>query len=149
MGCGAAGFVAFVLVVAPPDVAGVFAGGVPGFASEPSAALGAPDASCEGMVGAEARVLAPSGLCIAPDQYDADYESLETKYRRVDGKRAQLAASIKDRENCSRQAHGIHKYLQTRPPLEYTPEAWNTLVAGVDIDQEGRVTVRFKDVIAI
>ena len=59
MGCDAAGFVTFVFVVAPPDVAGVFVCEVPGFAPVPSATRPAADASCEGVVGADAGVFAP------------------------------------------------------------------------------------------
>lgn len=104
------------------------------------------DEQAEGII-ARMNALATRGATAAvdPDQYEADYESLEAKYQEIDAKRAQVAAAIKETENQRRNAHQVHEYLQTQPPLAYTHQAWKTLIAEVEVHADGLVTVCFKD----
>ncbi len=110
------------------------------------AELSALEEQAEGLI-ARMNTLISAGakVVLDPDQYEADYAGLETKYRKVDGKRVKVAEAIKDRRNRSRQAHQVHDYLQTQPPLAYTPEAWNALVAEAEVSADGAVAIRFQD----
>lgn len=90
-------------------------------------------------------ISAGAKVALDPYQYEAEYEGLETKYRKVDGKRAQIGSAIKDREHRSHQAHQVHQYLQAQPPLAYTPEAWSTLVAEARVSTHESITICFKD----
>ena len=80
-----------------------------------------------------------------PDQYDADCAGLESKYQKADAKRAKTAAAIKDRETRRRQARQVHDYLQTQPPMAYTPQVWNTLVEKAEVSADGTIIISFKD----
>ncbi|MSS85317.1 hypothetical protein FYJ24_11250 [Actinomycetaceae bacterium WB03_NA08] len=104
------------------------------------------DEQAEGLV-ARMNNLARAGAktAIDPDRYEANYESLETKYETIDAKRLQVEERIRDLEYRSRQAHQIHDCLQNQPPLAYTPEAWNTLVTEANVDADGTITICFKD----
>lgn len=63
MWCGAGGG-AFVFVVAPPDVAAVFAGGMPGFTPVPSPALPALDPGRKGVGSRGAGFGSPGDFCL-------------------------------------------------------------------------------------
>lgn len=100
----------------------------------------------EGLI-ARMNTLATQGAHAAtePDQYDADYANLERKYQKADAKRIKTTEAIKNRDTRRHQAHQIHEYLQTQPPLTYTPQAWTTLVEEARVDADGTIEVRFKD----
>lgn len=83
-----------------------------------------------------------------PDECEADYRALEAKHVAADKKRQHVGEAIADLEHRSRQAHQVHSYLRTQPPLAYTPEALNTLVAEVGVGEDGKIAVRFKDELA-
>ncbi len=104
------------------------------------------DEQAEGLI-ARMNTLISAGTKVPldPDQYEAGYESLEAKYQDIDAKRAQVAAAIKETENQRRNAHQVHEYLQTQPPLAYTPEAWNALVAEAVVSGDGIIVIRCKD----
>ncbi|WRS29217.1 hypothetical protein U6G28_06665 [Actinomycetaceae bacterium MB13-C1-2] len=82
---------------------------------------------------------------MGPDQYDADYATLENKYQKVDAERQQVAEAIRGQETRSRQARQLRDYLQTQPPVAYTPQAWNTLVEEATVSVNGTIEIRFKD----
>ncbi|WP_099333171.1 recombinase family protein [Actinomyces minihominis] len=90
-------------------------------------------------------VSAGASKALNPDQYEADYRALEMKYLAADKKRNDVAEAIADLEHRSRGAHQVHDYLQTQPPLTYTPEAWTTLVAEAEVSADGTISVRFAD----
>ena len=108
--------------------------------------LNALDEQAEGLV-ARMNPLVTQGAhaAIDPDQYDTDYANLERKYQKADAKRFKTAEAIKDRETRRHQAHQVRDYLQTQPPLAYTPGAWNTLVAEAEVTANQTIAIRFKD----
>lgn len=113
------------------------------------AELAALDEQAEGLI-ARMNTLVTQGAHAAmnPDQYDADYKALEDKYQKIDAERTKAAVAIEDRETRRRQAHQVRDYLQTQPPLAYTPGAWNTLVEEARVDADGAITIRCKDEVA-
>ncbi|WP_206192680.1 zinc ribbon domain-containing protein [Scrofimicrobium canadense] len=108
--------------------------------------LAALDEQAEGLIARMNTLIAQGAhAAIDPDQYDADYADLERKYQKADAKRIKTAEAIKNRETRRHQAHQVCDYLQTQPPLAYTPEAWNTLVDEAVVSADGAIEVRFKD----
>ena len=47
------------------------------------------------------------------------------------------------------QAIEVRDYLATQPPLEYSDQAWNTLVDHVEVVSDGLITIHFKDHMAV
>lgn len=110
------------------------------------AELAALDEHAEGLIARMNTLIAQGAhAAIGPDQYDADYADLERKYQKADAKCIKTAEAIKDRETRRRQAHQVRDYLQTQPPLAYTPGAWNTLVAEAEVTANQTIAIRFKD----
>ncbi|WRS29967.1 recombinase family protein [Actinomycetaceae bacterium MB13-C1-2] len=110
------------------------------------AELAALDEQAEGLI-ARMNTLVTAGARegVDPDRYDADYADLERKYQKADAKRIKTTEAIKNRETRRHQAHQVRDYLQTQPPLAYTPEAWNTLVEEAVVSADGTITICFKD----
>lgn len=113
---------------------------------ELSAELAVLEEQAEGLIARMNTLISASATAaLDPDRYDNDYANLEQKYTTLDAERQQVADTIQDLETRSRQAHQVHDYLQTAPPLAYTPEAWNTLIAEAMVDTDGTISIRFKD----
>lgn len=72
-----------------------------------------------------------------PDEYDHRYQQLDNRYHDLQHQHQQIETKITSLTERRAQAHLIRDYLASRPPLEYSDEAWNTLV--------DHATINFKD----
>ena len=73
-----------------------------------------------------------------PYGYDRRYHELEIEYQHLTDK-------IDNLRNRRAQAIEIRDYLATQPPLEYSDQAWNTLVDHAAITAGGAIDIQFKD----
>ena len=82
-----------------------------------------------------------------PDEYDQRYHQLEQRYQQQEKEHQTITNKIADLTTRQTQAKAIHDYLATQPPLEYSDQAWNTLVDYVLIGGANIFDVVFKHTI--
>lgn len=80
-----------------------------------------------------------------PDEYDQHYHQLEQRYQQQEKEHQTITNKIADLITRQAQAKEIHDYLATQPPLEYSDQAWNTLVKQATVDTDGTIDITFKD----
>ena len=80
-----------------------------------------------------------------PDEYDQRYHQLEQRYQQQEKEHQTITNKIADLITRQAQAKEIHDYLATQPPLEYSDQAWNTLVKYATINSDGNIYICFKD----
>ena len=80
-----------------------------------------------------------------PDEYDTRWHQLEHRYQQQEQEHHTISDQIADLITRRAQAVAIHDYLATRPPLEYSDEAWNILIKQVVLDADGSISISFKD----
>ena len=80
-----------------------------------------------------------------PDEYDRRYQQLEQRYQQQEKEHQKIGDRINDLTIRRTQAAAIHDYLVTRPPLEFSDEAWNTLIKQAIVEADGSIKITFKD----
>ncbi len=80
-----------------------------------------------------------------PDEYDQRYQQLEQRYQQQEKEHQTITNKIADLTTRQTQAKAIHDYLATQPPLEYSDQAWNTLVKQATVNTDGTINIIFKD----
>lgn len=80
-----------------------------------------------------------------PDEYDQRYQQLEQRYQQQEKEHQIITNKIADLTTRQTQAKAIHDYLATQPPLEYSDQAWNTLVKQATVNTDGTINIIFKD----
>lgn len=80
-----------------------------------------------------------------PDKYVPRWHQLEQCCQQQEQEHQKLCDQIADLTTRRAQAAAVRDYLATRPPLEYSDEAWNTLIKQVVVDAEGSISINFKD----
>ncbi|CRH69161.1 Uncharacterised protein [Chlamydia trachomatis] len=78
------------------------------------------------------------------DEFDNEYANLTARYEEATATRERLNAEITDKQARLAQARATADYLDARPPLEYSDDAWPLLVDHVRIETDGEITVIFK-----
>ncbi|MCQ9344235.1 hypothetical protein [Corynebacterium kozikiae] len=63
-----------------------------------------------------------------PDDYDRRCHELENRHHQLEAEHQHITCQIDDLRHCRAQAIKVRDYLATQPPLEYSDQAWNTLV---------------------
>ncbi|WP_051176735.1 recombinase zinc beta ribbon domain-containing protein [Propionimicrobium lymphophilum] len=79
-----------------------------------------------------------------PDEYDARWQQLEQRYQQQEHEHQGISDQIADLTTRRVQAVAIHDYLATRPPLEYSAEAWNVLVRYLKVSESLTCCVEWK-----
>lgn len=79
-----------------------------------------------------------------PDEFDNKYANLTARYEKATATRERLDSEITDKQASLAQARATADYLDARPPLEYTDDAWALLVDHVRIETDGQINVVFK-----
>ncbi|WP_270773197.1 zinc ribbon domain-containing protein [Pauljensenia sp. OF14-1SRA] len=75
-----------------------------------------------------------------PDEYDERWQQLKQRYQQQEQEHHTISDQITDLTTRRAQAKATRDYLATQPPLEYSDQAWNTLVqkalvnSGCDIE---------------
>lgn len=72
------------------------------------------------------------------DDYDRRYHELEADHQRI-------SKQIDDLRHRRAQAIEVRDFLATQSPLEYSDQAWNTLVDHAEVDTDGTLRIGFKD----
>ncbi len=80
-----------------------------------------------------------------PDEYDQRYQQLEQRYQQQEKEHQTITNKIADLTTRQTQAKEIRDYLACQPPLEYSDQAWNTLVKQAAVDTDGTINIIFKD----
>lgn len=80
-----------------------------------------------------------------PDDYDKRFQQLENRHHQLENKQQSITRQIKNIRHRRAQAIEVRDYLATQPPLEYSDQAWNTLVDHVEVVSDGLITIHFKD----
>ncbi|NON70284.1 recombinase family protein [Corynebacterium silvaticum] len=79
-----------------------------------------------------------------PDDYDRRYQQLEERHQQLQTEQQHVTSKIKDLHHRRAQAIEIRDFLATQPPLEYSDQAWNTLVDYATITANGAIEIHFK-----
>ena len=80
-----------------------------------------------------------------PDDYDRRYHELVDRHHQLEAEYQRITGQIDDLHRRRAQAIKVHDYLATQPPLEYSDQAWNTLVDHATITSDGTINIQFKD----
>ncbi|MGJ9482087.1 recombinase family protein [Actinotignum sp. GS-2025e] len=79
-----------------------------------------------------------------PDDYDRRYHELENRHHQLEAEHQHITVQIDDLRHRRAQAIEICDYLATQPPLEYSDQAWNTLVDHATVTTDGAIKIQFK-----
>ena len=79
------------------------------------------------------------------DDYDRRYHELENRHYQLEADHQRISKQIDDLRHRRAQAIEVCDFLATQPPLEYSDQAWNTLVDHAIINANGAISVIFKD----
>ncbi|MDD7541913.1 MAG: hypothetical protein SPK50_09695 [Mobiluncus porci] len=79
-----------------------------------------------------------------PDDYDKRFQQLENRHHQLENKQQSITRQIKNIRHRRAQAIEVRDYLATQPPLEYSDQAWNTLVDHATITDDGTIEIQFK-----
>ncbi len=80
-----------------------------------------------------------------PDDYDHRYHQLEARHSELENQYQHITEQIDDLRRRRAQAVEVRDFLTTQPPLEYSDQAWNTLVDHAEVDTDGTLRIGFKD----
>ncbi|WP_277035049.1 hypothetical protein [Propionimicrobium lymphophilum] len=79
------------------------------------------------------------------DDYDRRYHELENRHYQLEADHQRISKQIDDLRHRRAQAIEVCDFPATQPPLEYSDQAWNTLVDNAEVDTDGTLRIGFKD----
>lgn len=79
------------------------------------------------------------------DDYDRRYHELENRHYQLEADHQRISKQIDDLRHRRAQAIEVCDFLATQPPLEYSDQAWNTLVDHAEVDTDGTLRIGLKD----
>ncbi|WP_426716926.1 hypothetical protein ACEN19_04665 [Corynebacterium auriscanis] len=82
-------------------------------------------------------------MCPSGDEYDRRYQELEDRHRRLEAEHQDISDQIDDRRRRA-QAIQVRDYLATQPPLEYSDQAWNILIAYANVTADDEIDLHVK-----
>lgn len=83
-----------------------------------------------------------------PDDYDRRYHELDNRHSQLEAEHQRVTGQIEDLRHRRSQAIKVRDYLASQPPLEYSDQAWNTLVEHATVCPDGSITILLKDEIS-
>ena len=89
-------------------------------------------------------ITAAASIVHDPDDYDRRYQELEDRHHQLEAEYQRITGQIDDLHRRRAQAIKVHDYLATQPPLEYSDQAWNTLVDHATVRNDGSIDVHLK-----
>ena len=76
---------------------------------------------------------------------DSRYHELEDRHHQLEAEHQRISDQIDDLRHRRAQAIEVRDYLATQPPLEYSDQAWNTLVDHTTVNHDGAIKLTLKD----
>lgn len=79
-----------------------------------------------------------------PDDYDRRYHELENRHNQLKAEHQRITDQIDDLRHRRAQAIKVRDNLAAQPPLEYSDQAWNTLIDYATVTADGKIDLHFE-----